>query len=377
MAKKKAAKKASTSSKKASGRSSDVARLKRQLRKTDAEILDAMNRRAALLVEIADLQPPDAALELVDKDFSENQAWIQRRDKGPLPDPAVHAVFRELLSGCRSLLKRLRVAHLGPLYSYSHLAVIQRFGQSVELLPVGTIAAVFEEVDRGHADLGLVPIENSTDGRIIDTLDMFTRVPVRICGEVDLPIHHTLLAKCARDEIREVYSKPQALSQSRNWLAKHLPSARAVEVTSTSMAAELAAQKPGAAAIASRQAGVHFGLSVLAERIEDNPDNATRFSIIGKHSAEKTGKDKTAIMFQLENRAGALAESLNIFKRARVNLTWIESLPIPGSDRAYLFFVEMEGHETDLPVRRATASLAKKTLLLKTLGSFPVVPPAE
>ncbi len=343
----------------------------------DAEILEAINRRAELLGQLAGLQPPEACLRLVDKDFRENPAWVGRHNTGPLPDRTVRAVFREMLSGCRNLLKKLRVAHLGPLYSYSHLAAVQRFGQSVELVPVGTIAAVFEEVDRGHAELGLVPIENSTDGRIADTLDVFTRVPVRICGEVELPIHHTLLAKCARDGIREVYSKPQALSQSRNWLAKHLPSARAVEVTSTSMAAELASEKPGAAAIASRQAGVHFGLNVLAERIEDNPDNSTRFSIIGKESAEKTGKDKTAIMFQLENRAGALAESLNIFKRARVNLTWIESLPIPGSDRAYLFFVEMEGHETDLPVRRATASLAKKTLQLKTLGSFPVVPPVE
>ncbi|HLA85704.1 MAG TPA: prephenate dehydratase domain-containing protein, partial [Thermoguttaceae bacterium] len=210
---------------------------------------------------------------------------------------------------------------------------------------------------------------------VADTLDMFTRLPLQICGEVELPIHHALLAKCSRGEIREVYSKPQALSQCRNWLAKHLPAARGVEVTSTSTAAELAAAKPGAAAIASVQAGTHFGLTVLAEQIEDNPNNVTRFCVIGKEPAERTGRDKTAIMFQLENRSGALADALNVFKRCRVNLTWIESFPMPGTDRAYLFFVEMEGHHGDLGVRRALASLAKKTVRMTTLGSFPAVGP--
>jgi chorismate mutase / prephenate dehydratase len=359
------------------GRASDPARLAKQLRKIDAEILDALGRRAELVQQLAQCQTSDDSLKLIDRHFRENPHWVAEHNRGPIPGVAAEAVFRELLSGCRDLLAKLRVAHLGPLYSYSHLAVIERFGQSVELVPVGTISAVFEEVNRGHADLGLVPIENSTDGRVADTLDMFTRVPVRICGEVELPIHHALLAKCPRGDIREVYSKPQAISQCRDWLAKHLPAARPVEVTSTSTAAELAAEKPGAAAIASPQAGVHFGLTTLAEKIEDNPDNVTRFSIIGKHSAERSGRDKTAMMFQLENRAGALAEALNIFKRNRVNLTWIESFPIRGGDRAYLFFIEMEGHESDLAVRRAMASLGKKAIRMKTLGSFPVLRSAE
>jgi len=359
------------------GRSAEASRLRRQLRKLDADILQAINQRARLVEQLAAVQPLADSLELVDKDFRENAAWVKRHGKGPLGSLTAGAVFRELLSGCRHLLKPLRVAYLGPMYSYSHLAAIGRFGQTVELVPVGTIAAVFEEVHRGHADFGMVPIENSTDGRVADTLDMFTRLPVRICGEVELPIHHALLAKCPRGEIREVYSKPQAISQCRNWLAKHLPAARAVEVTSTSTAAELAAEKPGAAAIASVQAGTHFGLSVLAEQIEDNRDNVTRFSVIGKESAGRTGKDKTAMMFQLENRSGALAEALNIFKRNRINLTWIESFPIPGTDRAYLFFVEMEGYQDDLAIRRATASLAKKAVRMKTLGSFAVTVTSE
>ena len=266
---------------------------------------------------------------------------------------------------------------MGPMYSYSHLAAIHRFGQSVEFVPVATIAAVFEDVDRGHSDFGMVPVENSTDGRIADTLDMFTRLPVRICGEIDLKIHHFLLGKCPRNDVKEVYSKPQAISQCRNWLAKHLPAARTIEVTSTSTAAQLAAEKPGAAAIASIQAGVHYGLEILAENIEDNPGNITRFAVIGGERPERTGNDRTALLFQTEHRPGALAEVMNIFKRYKLNLTWIESFPVTGMARVYLFFVEMEAYETDTRFRRAIASLQKKTLRLEILGSFPAATVVE
>ena len=376
MAKKKA-KKPTPEKKKASPRAADTVSLKRGLKRLDREIVKAINERAALAREIGQRKQTAEAPPFVASDDDDTLDSVVQRSKGPLKETSVRAVFRELLSGSRALLRELRVAHLGPLYSYSHLAAIHRFGQSVEFVPVATIAAVFEEVNRGGADFGLVPIENSTDGRIADTLDMFTRSPARICGEVELPIHHTLLATCPRGDIKEVYSKPQALSQCRNWLAKHLPGARPVEVTSTATAAQLAKEKPGAAAIASMQAGVHYGLDALAEQIEDNRTNTTRFSVIGKESAKRTGNDKTAMMFQLEDRSGALAEALGIFKRNRVNLTWIESFPIPGTERAYLFFVEMDGHETDLRVRRATTSLHKKTLRMEILGSFSVSPPAE
>jgi len=296
---------------------------------------------------------------------------------GPLPHRCVRAIMRELASGCRALVHEPRIAFLGPLYSYSHLAAIHRFGQSVEFVPVGTIAAVFEEVHRKQSDFGLVPMENSTDGRVADTLDMFTRMRVRICGAVELRVQHTLLGKCSRTEVREVYSKPQALSQCRNWLAKHLPTARTIEVTSTSTAAQLAAEKPGAAAIASLQAGMHHGLDVLAEHIEDNPTNTTRFAVIGDHVPPRTGSDHTAMLFQVEHRPGSLADVMAVFKRNRINLTWIDSFPIPGSGRGYLFFTEMEGHESDAPLRRAVATLERTTLRLEILGSFPATTPVE
>jgi chorismate mutase/prephenate dehydratase len=239
------------------------------------------------------------------------------------------------------------------------------------MVPVGSIGAVFEEVNRGHAEFGVVPVENSTDGRVADTLDMFTRLRVRICGEVQLRIHHNLLARCPRSDVVEVYSRPQALSQCRNWLVRHLPAARTIEVTSTSTAAQLAQDKPGAAAIASVQAGTHYGLNVLAENIEDNQGNVTRFAVIGEESAQRTGHDKMATMFEVEHRPGALADSMNVFKRSHLNLTWIESFPIARPAGGYLFFVELDGHETDPRVRKALAALEKKTLRLEILGSYP------
>jgi chorismate mutase/prephenate dehydratase len=348
-----------------------------KLARIDKQLVRLINDRAELARLISRIRQTEGHPVFVLGREEETLSRVGELSKGPLPERSVQAVFRELVSGCRSLIRDVKVAMLGPLYSYSHLAAIRRFGQSVQFMPVGSIAAVFEEVNRGHSEFGMVPIENSTDGRIADTLEMFTRLPVRICGEVHLEIHHTLLGKCPRTEIQEIYSRPQALSQCRNWIGKHLPAARTIEVTSTSTAAQLAREKPGAAAIASLQAGVHYGLDVLAERIEDNPNNITRFAVIGEESAPRTGSDRTAMMFQTEHRFGALCDALAVFKRSRLNLTWIESFPVPGTERAYLFFIELEGHETDARVRRAVEALEKRTLRLEILGSCPAVEPGE
>lgn len=337
----------------------------------DRQLVEMLNERAKTMVEIARTRKQAGQAPFV---FAEEEERISRAvaaNPGPLPNEAIRAALREAAGGCRSLVRELRVAFLGPLYTYSHLAAILYFGQSVELAPVGSIAAVFEEVNRGQSDFGLVPIENSTDGRIADTLDMFTRLPLKICGEVELEIHHFLLGKCARDEVHEVYSKQQPLSQCRNWLARHLPAARPIEVTSTSTAAQLAFEKPGAAAIASLQAGMHYGLDVIAERIEDHPNNTTRFAVIGDHATGPTGNDRTAILFQTEHRFGALVDVLGVFKRNELNLTWIESFPVPDCARTYLFFVEIEGHESEKPMQRCFQSLRTRTLRLEILGSFP------
>ena len=235
---------------------------------------------------------------------------------------------------------------------------------------MGSISAVFNEVEQGLAQFGIVPLENSTDGRVTDTLEAFARSNLQICGEVPLEIHHALLAQGPRSAIRQVASKPQALSQCRNWLARHMPQADLVSVGSTAEAARRAAQDPATAAIASEQAGIEYGLKVLAPAIEDNPDNVTRFAMIGRAMAQRTGRDKTALMLEIAHEPGALADTMGVFKRARLNLTWIESFPVAGERGRYLFFIEFQGHASDTRPRRAIASLEKKVKRLVVLGSY-------
>lgn len=263
------------------------------------------------------------------------------------------------------------IAYLGPIYSYSYLAAAKHFGIAAPLVPVATIAAVFDELIRGQATYGVVPIENSTDGRVVDTLGMFARLPVKVCGEVLLPVHHCLLGRCPRGEIAEIYSKPQAMSQCRGWLSKHVPDARLIEISSTAAAARLAAEKPGAAAVASREAGIHHGLHIIDENIEDNQNNVTRFAVIGNKECDPSGNDKTSLMFQLPHQPCALAEALDAFRSAKLNLTWIESFPLADHPREYLFFVELEGHIQAKGVSQALAQLRKHALRLEVLGSYP------
>jgi len=290
-------------------------------------------------------------------------------------DSVLAPIERELRSACVTRVHPLRVAYLGPEYSYSHLAAIERFGQSATLLPMATIASVFEEVAREQAEFGLVPLENSTDGRISDTLDVLARAPARICGEVQLRIHHCLWGTGTLGDVRQVHSKPQALSQCRHWLAQNLRDAEFVPTASTTTAARLAQQRPDVAAVASRPAGLALGLNLLAENIEDRPDNITRFAVIGNLGNERTGNDKTSVMFELPHRPGALADAMVVFKRNRLNLTWIESFPKPGSPQEYVFFVEFLGHAEDPRARRALRDLVPKTVRTTILGSYPAASP--
>lgn len=349
------------------------AQWKKHIERLDRELVKLLNQRAeaAQQLEKASGQPtPDSAAAGDEFCLQRVQGW----NRGPLRDTTLRAVFRELVSGTRCLVHELRVCYLGPEFSYSHLAAVQRFGTSAELIPVATIPSVFEALNRGQADVGLVPIENSTDGRVADTLDMFARLPVKICGEVQLRIHHHLLGKCGRSEVREVYSKPQALSQCRGFLAEHLPQSRLIEMASTTAAAQLAADKPGAAAIASRQAGVNYGLDFIAEDIEDNRNNVTRFAVIGGQQPERSGHDKTCLMFELPHQPGSLADATTVFKRNQLNLTWIESFPMPQTPNEYLFFVEFQGHPNETRAQQALTALAKKTVRLDVLGCYPATP---
>ena len=336
----------------------------RQLDKLDREILRLANQRAELTALREEGNGEFAGIdgEILDK--------LAELNDGPLPEESVRSMFRELLSGCQATMRRTRVAFLGPQFTYSHLAAIGHFGQSIEQVPVVSIAAVFDEVQRGHVEYGIVPIENSTDGRVTDALDCLAHSPLKISAEVPLAIHHCLLGKGSREDVQRIYSKVQPLSQCRNWLSKRKAGVEIREVSSTAEAARLATEDSTAAAIASQEAGVFHGLKVLARNIEDNPDNVTRFAVIGSQAGAKTGKDKTSLVFELDHQPGALADAMGIFKRQRLNMTWIESFPVPGQRGRYFFFVEFQGHAGDVRARRALASLEKKALRLTVLGSY-------
>jgi chorismate mutase / prephenate dehydratase len=353
------------------------AALEASIHNFDKQILQLVNRRAAATIRLIEGSPAQIAPPLA---FHGDDVFWQELavgNPGPLPLAAVRGVFRQILSAARQKVKTQRVAYLGPQFSFTHQAALERFGESTELLPVSTIASVFEEVNRGHADYGIVPIENSTDGRIVDTLDMFTRLPLRICGEVQIAVHHNLASKSPRSEITEVYSKPQALSQCREWLSRNMPQARLIEVTSTSTAAQLARDKPGCGAVASRQAAVEYELQIVAENIEDNADNITRFAIIGDQPTQSTGQDRTSILLEIPHKPGTLCDALQIFKKNKLNLTWIESFPLRGPEPGYLFFLDFEGHASEARPKRALEELARKAVRLEVLGSYPQSEPLE
>lgn len=348
------------------------AKLRTAIDRVDQQILKLIDERATLVEKLGKLDQGDVVGRV-----AEASRRIERLcEAGSKGDPSIAPskkaeVLRHISSVCLSPLHQLRVAYLGPPHSYSHLAAIKYFGDAANLVPVASIPAVFDAVSRHDAVTGIVPIENSTDGRVVDTLGMFIRRRMQICGEVLLPIHHNLLSRTPRAEVTEVYSKPQALSQCRTWLANQLPHAALIEVNSTAAAARLAADKPGAAAVASREAARQHELDVLDANIEDNPNNVTRFAVLGRDQPAPTGDDKTAILFQLKHQPGTLADAMAIFKRRSLNLTWIESFPMPEQRSEYLFFVELSGHRDEPQVAAALKSLAKHTERQEVLGSYP------
>lgn len=354
---------------------SSLRTIRSQIDKLDVQIVKIINERAGLAAEIGRIKNENGEEVFSparEEEVLQNVLAVNEKVKGPLDPNTMRAIFREIMSGSRALQKVIKVAYLGPEYSFSHLAALERFGQAVEFIGVGTITTVFEEVNRGHVDYGVVPLENSTDGRIADTLDMFIRQPtIRINAEVRLRIRHNLLAKCEQPEIRRVYSKGQALSQCRSWLSKNVPQAALHEVSSTADAARLAQTEPGAAAVASRQAAVKYGLRVLFSEIEDSPHNETRFAVIGSQKAPRTGTDKTAVMFRIPHHPGSLAEALDTFKSNKINLTWIESFPARLAKAEYIFFVDFDGHTEDPKVAKTLKALGETCEEVTVLGSFP------
>ena len=353
----------------------EIEELRKQIDAIDARLVELMNERARCAVEIGRLKRA-AGLNSVYSPERERDVLerIKAANKGPLSDTAMAAIWTEMMSGSLALEKAVKVAYLGPEGSFSHLAAIEKFGRSVELVPVRDIAAVFDHVAREVTDYGIVPVENTTGGAVRDTMECFLDVPgpVQVCAEMALPVHHNLLSKTALEKVTKVYSKPQVFDQCRNWLSKNLPQADLVAVGSTTEAALLASRVDGTAAIASSMAAELYKLKVLDSAIEDNPQNQTRFLVLGRENAKPTGRDKTCLLFSVSHKAGALVEVLDILRRFGINMTKIESHPSPAKSWEYLFFVDIEGHSQDESVQRAIAEARPHTRQLEVLGSFPV-----
>jgi chorismate mutase/prephenate dehydratase len=345
--------------------------LRAQIDSIDERLIALLNERAKVVVEVgkvkqqskAPIYAPDREKAVLEK--------VRRLNRGPLPNRCIEAVWRELMSGSFALEKPLKIGFLGPLGTFSHVASVRKFGSSVEHVPLADIPSVFEEVIRGHVDYGLVPVENSLHGGVIDTLDAFLHSSAKICAEVRITIHHYLLAREPWERIRTIYSKPEVFSQCRKWLGAVAKDRDVQPAASTSHAAELAASQAGVAAIGTMLAGELYDLRVLFENIEDNPDNETRFLVIGREPARKSGDDKTAIMFTTAHKPGALAEVLDVFKANSINLTDIEKRPSKKVNWEYYFFIDAQGHADEPAMRKAIEEAREHCLQLTVLGSYP------
>jgi len=346
--------------------------LRRRIDELDAQLVQLLNERARVVVEVGRHKRATGNLQIYSPD-REHQVLqnIARMNRGPLKSETLIAVYKELMSGSFALEKPLKIVYLGPDGSFSHLAARQQFGASVEYVPVRDIATVFDSISRKFGDYGLVPIENTTGGSVRDTLDGFLNTPVTVCAELAMPIHQNLLANCSVADIKVVYSKPQVFNQCRTWLSHNLPKAELVETPSTTVAAQRAASEPNAAAIASRLAAELYNVAIAFEAIEDNTQNITRFLVLGREGPKRTGNDKTSLLFSVVHRHGALVEVLSIFHRKGINMTKIESHPSPFRKWEYYFFVDIEGHREDDHVREALEEARDHCKQLEVLGSYP------
>lgn len=346
--------------------------LRGEIDQIDSRLVELLNQRARVASDVGRLKAGQ------DRDFHvpsrerEVHERVARMNQGPLPEEALHSIFREIMSACLSLESPLKVAYMGPKATFSHLATMQQFGLSAQLEPQKSIPAVFEEVEKGKALYGVVPVENSTEGVVTHTLDMFVDSNLQIISEIILDIHHDLLSRTGRlEDIRKVYSHPQPIAQCRHWLEENLPNVPLVDVASTAVAAQIVSEDYTAAAIASELAASMYDLKMVHSRIEDQVNNVTRFLVISRKPAEPTGNDKTSIMFSVRDEPGILYRMLEPFARRGVNLSKIESRPVKTKAWEYIFFLDMSGHVSEAPVSEAIDELKSFCQFLKILGSYP------
>ena len=346
-----------------------------QIDAIDGQLLDLLNRRARCALQVGEIKAQHGEAGFIYRPEREAQVLrrIQEINPGPLSNDSVIWFFRQVMSACLSLEQPLGIAFLGPLGTFSEIAATKHFGHAAHLMPQISIDDVFREVEACHANYAVVPIENSTEGAIGRTLDLLLNTPLKICGEVVLRINQHLLSKeSSLDSITKVYSHTQSLAQCHEWLNRSLPNAQRISVGSNAQAAQLAASEVGAAAIAGEAAGERYQLPQLASSIEDEPNNTTRFVVLGRQDAGVSGRDKTSLVMSAHNRAGALNHLLAPFADAGVSMTRLESRPARHTLWEYMYFVDIEGHRDEAAVASALAELGRRAAYLKVLGSYPV-----
>jgi chorismate mutase/prephenate dehydratase len=352
----------------------DLSELRHAIDAVDDQLLELLNQRARLVKEVGEVKQSNQQPMFVPHREQEIIDRLQAQSGGPFPSDAIRPVFSEIISACLSLEQTLRVAFLGPEATFTHMAARGRFGLSARYVPAATIAGVFAEVEKGLADLGVVPIENSTDGVVNSTLDVFMDSDLVISSEIVLQVSQCLLTRTGTlDNIQKVYSHPQALGQCRGWLSANLPKAALIEVASTALAARLAKDDPVAAAVASELAGQLYDLKVAKARINDEVRNVTRFLVVGHHPTARThsGRDKTSLMLSVKDQPGILYKVLEPLAKGGINLTRIESRPSRKKIWDYVFFVDLDGHAEDAPVAEAISALRAACQAVKVLGSYP------
>ncbi|MEI6562729.1 MAG: prephenate dehydratase [bacterium] len=337
----------------------------------DAKLVKLLNERTRYALEIGKLKKKDGKSIYVPAREKQVLARVSELSQGPLSDKSIRAIYREIMSAALALEKNLKVAYMGPPSTFSHQAARSRFGGSVDYLSCETISDVFEAVEKQMADYGVVPVENSTEGAVTYTLDRLTETTLKICAELYLPVSQSLLSRVSRDSIKKLYSHPQVLGQCRQWTQREMSGVDLIPVASTARAAELAAKEDNAGALASQLAAEIYGLNVLETDVQDISGNTTRFLVIGNSQNPPTGEDKTSLLFAVQHKAGTLYSALESFKKFGLNLTKIESRPSRGKRWEYFFFVDVEGHAEDKPLKKALADLASQCALMTVLGSYP------
>ena len=345
--------------------------LRKKIDEVDSRIVALLNERYAAVLEIGKYKRSNMKAVYVPEREKIVFEKIAALNHGPMNPETLRAIYREIMSGALALEHPLTVAYLGPEGTFSHIAAVSKFGHSVASLAQNTIDDIFNSVANGVADSGVVPSENSSEGAVNLTLDIFTRTNVQICSEINLRVHQSLLSKCEKDQIRTLYSHAQSLAQCRSWINENLPDVEIHECVSNARASAIAAREPGAAAIANIFNSEIYGLKVLSENIEDNPHNTTRFLVIGSQMPKRTGCDKTSICFALKDRVGVLFDALHPFKEEGITLSMIESRPSKLQNWEYYFFIDLLGHQEDENVARALEKLRPMTQAMRILGSYP------